>query len=256
MGAKVWQTRHHPFGCGGTPRWGRSIPGFGLLPPISRPGRDSPLRLGSTVPTSLVPLDIAFTSVRVGDELVKEGSVTFVAKTTDGGSSWHVTSPAMASSTQAASPSGPHFPGTATTPALAVSPNRTVIAYGISASVVEESADDGLSWQSSQLPGSVEDVLSSGSTFTALIDGPQLATGPHGQLPPPPLLGWVYASNSAGRSWRRVGMLPADFGPYKALVEPTATGRSMRSRPARTTLTTAYMADSCGASTRGRAGDR
>ena len=182
------------------------------------------LRMGTLVPNSLVPLDLAFSSALRGYELIQNASGTHVAATTNGGSTWQVTSaPIVSSPPLPATRSGPQFPSVATTPALGVAKSGTVYAYGVSASVVDVSANEGRSWQRVSLPGTVEDITSNGPTLTALVDGPQLATGPGGHLPAPPPSGWLYSSDDGGRRWNRVSTLPDDLGPYKVLVEPTTT---------------------------------
>jgi hypothetical protein len=185
---------------------------------------NSLLRIGSEVSPSLAPVDLAFASVSVGYELLEHNAQSYVAKTNDGGHSWRVTSSAMDESSKGTSTLGPNdlYPSTATTPALTVSEGGTVVAYGSYASVVEASSDEGRTWQRSTLPGSVEDIVASGSTFTALVDGPQLTTGPDHHVPPPPPLGWLYVSDNAGRSWHRVGTLPTSVGPYRVIAQPTA----------------------------------
>jgi photosystem II stability/assembly factor-like uncharacterized protein len=84
------------------------------------------------------------------------------------------------------------------------------------------STDQGRTWHVSNLPGTVEDVTSDGPVLTALVDGTQPTRTPV-YVVPPAATGWLYSSRDGGENWGRLAVLPVDFGPYKLLVQTSAS---------------------------------
>lgn len=190
-------------------------PGFHVftMSPTSREFRASTnprvsLRWGTRLPASLTPLDVAFSSVSRGYEVVRVASRLYVATTADGGRSWTLASPGLATSRPASIGA-----------AVGVAASGAIYAYVVSASVVEVSSDIGHTWRQSKLPGAVQDVTSVGSSLWALVDGPKRPPSHRG--PVPPAKGWLYGSGDYGRVWRRLSMLPSGVGPYTLLIRPT-----------------------------------
>lgn len=170
--------------------------------------RQGPMHLGESVATSIVPLDMAFSSRSRGYALVKVTTGTYVTATTDGGRRWTVASPALASD---------RLPTTDDVAALGVTAAGVVYVYGSgSGSVID--TNRGRTWVRTRLPGRVEDVTSHGSTLWALVD--HAKTSAHRPSPAP--AGWLYVSDDGGTRWSRRSTLPGSLGPYLALAHPAA----------------------------------